>query len=243
MAEEDDVVSDSDTFEFDFGKYTVISLVGKMGSGKTEAIKSLVYAGFKAGIWKYCVVFCPTKWTGSYDWLPEEARFQFKGKGERVLSIFDKIGKYRAKCAKEGKTPKMIRGCLILDDCAGLSQRLFYQPRWLSAFVTCRHHGPLDIINAVQYFTSLPPAIRNLTTHAILFNTSGYNVVKALYVNFGGGFRTFDEFREAFMRMTAEDHSAMIYVAGQKTVEDSYFGFRFAMAPPFKLSFKLPVSI
>ena len=57
--------------EFDFGKYTVVSLVGKMGSGKTEAIKSLVYAGTKAGVWKYAVVFCPTKWTGSYDWLPE----------------------------------------------------------------------------------------------------------------------------------------------------------------------------
>ena len=229
--------------EFDFGKYTVVSLVGKMGSGKTEAIKSLVYAGTKAGVWKYAVVFCPTKWTGSYDWLPEHARFKFTGKGEKVLSIFEKISAYRAKCAKEGKTPNMVRGVLILDDCAGLSQRLFYQPRWLSAFVTCRHHGPLDIINAVQYFTSLPPAIRNLTTHAILFNTMGYNVVKALYVNFGGGYRNFDEFREAFMQMTAEDHMAMIYVAGKKTTEESYFGFRFEMAPEFKLEYKLPFEL
>ena len=43
--------------------------------------------------------------------------------------------------------------------------------------------------------------------------------------------------------MTAEDHMAMVYIAGKKTLDESYFGFKFAMAPPFRLNYKLPFSL
>ena len=56
--------------------------VAPMGSGKTEAIKSLIHSAAKSGVYKWFLVMSPTRLSGEWDCLPDEA----------VVSVFAREG-------------------------------------------------------------------------------------------------------------------------------------------------------
>ena len=94
----------------DYGKICCQYFVAPMGSGKTEAIKSLIHSAAKTGIYKWFLVMSPTRLSGEWDCLPDEAVVSFSP--EKLISVYRQIRKYREKCHKEGKKAIKSKPCV-----------------------------------------------------------------------------------------------------------------------------------
>ena len=85
----------------DYGKICCQYFVAPMGSGKTEAIKSLIHSAAQTGIYKWFLVMSPTRLSGEWDCLPDEAVVSFSP--EKMQCNY----RLWCKCPEKGKVNKI----------------------------------------------------------------------------------------------------------------------------------------
>ena len=234
----------------DYGKICCQYFVAPMGSGKTEAIKSLIHSAAKTGIYKWFLVMSPTRLSGEWDCLPDEAVVSFSP--EKMISIYRQIRKYREKCHKEGKKAIKKRGCVILDDCIGSAQKLWHyagkkggdpEDNFLNCFIQTRHSA-IDIWISSQTYCGAVPSVRNLMNYVWIWNSTNPSVTKPLHAFVGGRCDSHRHFVKVLNEATQHDDYAVLVVKPQaKTFEGTYTSFVPEMVKPFKLKFKLPFKV
>ena len=153
--------------QIDYGKICCMYFVAPMGSGKTEALKNLIRSSAEKGIYSWFLVLTPTRLSGEWDFLPKEAVVSFSP--EKVIDVYRQIRKYRMKCHEEGKPAHLSRGCILMDDCIGSAQRLWYytdkkggdsEDNFVNCWIQTRH-SKVDIWVTSQHYAAptSPPSI------------------------------------------------------------------------------------
>lgn len=242
MSEEEDQPPGKGGWALDWGRLGVVYLLGKMGCGKSTAIEAIVRQSAATKTHSWVVCFSPTTHGNSFGFLPDEAIHAFSV--EKFLGIYRQIAAYKDRCKAEKKKPKLSRGLIILSDCVGLNSRLMFQPEFVNAFISSRHYGPIDLIIDSQVYTGVPPTVRNLASHVLIWRTRGTAQTKQLHTFAGGGCENHKEFKKLLDVATEEPHSCLVYTAAADTREEMYQSFTFQYPiPPFKLRFKLPFTI
>jgi hypothetical protein len=200
----------------------VIAISGPKGSGKTSMIAHIVYTLAKLNRIHYFKVFCPTLYNHSYDFIPEEHRHCEYNEPAIIELLDDQIFLQ----TKGVSRPAM----LILDDCIGTTE--FKSKIWDRIATTCRHPN-LTVIVVTQYFTRLPPILRNNADTVLILRTIAQNDLKALYETCGTWkFRTLREFELFVLDNTKEFKCIFI-----KTGKSIQIGRAPAKIPKFKIKY------
>lgn len=194
----------------------VILLCGRQGSGKTNAVRHcLMKHSVDLKVYEVILVFTQTKFDGEYDFVPDN--MVVEGYNELVLRKFLKtMSKYKDK--SKGKTPP--RNAVVFDDLIGLLQK--QDPFLVNFFGTLRHFSS-DVYLPVQHLnTGSSTILRNITTHAVMFNSKQLNTVKSLFENFGLLFDNVNDFKELFFRITSQPYTAMLYLSNEDDLHKNY---------------------
>jgi hypothetical protein len=94
-------------------KPAIYLFIGKPASGKSYALKSLMFDFQKAKYFKFILAFVRTKFNHGYDWLPDEY-VDDKYSDQKLLTHIEKLRAYRKKSGKECPP-----NALIFDDLLG----------------------------------------------------------------------------------------------------------------------------
>lgn len=94
-------------------KPAIYLFIGKPASGKSFALKSLMFDFQKAKYFKFILAFCRTKFNHGYDWLPDEY-VDDKYSDDKLLTHIEKLRAFRKKSGKECPP-----NALIFDDLLG----------------------------------------------------------------------------------------------------------------------------
>ena len=164
-------------------------LVAKRRSGKSVAIKELIYhfdvnCGIKAG-----VICSHSEEVDPYysKFFPDTFIFDDCAKMLRkVIERQDKIKSENKKLEKEGKPKKDDRILVVLDDVID-DPTITKNKDFDTIMYNGRHHG-ITLIIAVQYIMALPPRARNNFDYIFLFANDIVAEVKKMYEAFAGMF-------------------------------------------------------
>ena len=219
--------------EIDFhSRPLLIQLYGKQGSGKSCLCKALLYAAAKQEVYDWVIVFTATSWNDFYtSFLPEHAVRTFSPK--KFYAIFDKIQRFK----KDNPKKKLSRGCVVLDDVMGQTQKLIYDPRFTNILATYRHHN-VDLWSTQQYIVGASPMMRSMLDYAFLFRATDEQSIKALHRMAGGLYPNSKEFKRALLDATSEKYTSLVFRNGQNTIAESYSRFKADEPPSFMLKFK-----
>ena len=150
----------------------VILLCGKQGSGKTNAVRHLLLKHtVDLKIYDVILVFTQTKFDGEYDFLPDN--MVVEGYNEQILQSFLQLLSSQIDKKKGTTAP---RNAIVFDDLIGLLSK--HDPFLINFFGTLRHFSS-DVYLPVQHLnTGSSTILRNITTHAILFNSKQFGFIK-----------------------------------------------------------------
>ena len=152
---------------------------------------------------------------------------------DAFYSIFTKIQRFK----KDNPKKKLSRGCVVLDDVMGQTQKLIYDPRFTNILATYRHHN-VDLWSTQQYIVGASPMMRSMLDWAFVFRATDEQSIKALHRMAGGLYANSREFKKALLEATRQKHTALVFRNGQNTVEESYSRFKCTEPPNFMLQFK-----
>jgi hypothetical protein len=210
-------------------------IVGKGGSGKSTFIKWFIADRVENAGWKFGLVFCSTKFNKMYNFLPDDKVIE--GYDEDILKKYvNNLKKIAEKIGNENLPESFI----IFDDLVGILEN---NTDWWTNFVTISRHLHINLILSVQYLTgrkAITPVMREQTTHAIMFKSKTNNTIENLYKNYGQLFDTMHEFKDFFWSMTAEKHTALLFIQSGDDKDDSYYSIKSPdpqTLPPFKMKF------
>ena len=204
--------------ELDFTTPQISVFVGKPKSGKSWALRwCILKQTADKRHFKWGIVFTRTKFNGDYDYLPDD--YVYEDYDPLILQQYlDGIKKL------ETIEPSFI----IFDDIQGV---LNGNDPVLTSLNACHRHYKISVFYCFQYIygRGSTPVLRECCTLAFLFNSKGNRTLQALYENFGQLFDSFQEFKEYFLAITKEKHTAMLYIQDIDEKENNYMLFR---APP-----------
>jgi hypothetical protein len=211
-------------------KPAIYLFIGKPASGKSYALKSLMFDFQKAKYFKFILAFCRTKFNHGYDWLPDEY-VDDKYSDQKLLTHIEKLRAYRKKSGKECPP-----NALIFDDLLGT-----VDSDQMSNFLCSYRHTNTSIFLTSQYLMSktTSTALREMVNYAFLWNSKFQNSLKA-YEAFGTLYSDKKEFFEDFQRITSEKYTCMVYDANEDDKELNYIPFKFPEhVPEFTLKYKI----
>ena len=206
--------------------------VGEPSSGKSFAVKDILYRYLKDSYYKFGIVVSPTaNFSGDFDFLPPTSIWP-KYDEARVLKYVSKLADYRKQHNNELPPPSF----LLFDDCLG--QINFYSPEF-SNFLACFRHYNISIYFVSQYLSGFGSStlLREITTGAFIFPTQFENSLKVLYKAFGGILGDYDEFKALIQRIGEQEHHCVLYIANQKSKETTYYDFIASKVPEFHVNF------
>jgi hypothetical protein len=206
--------------------------VGKPSSGKSFAVKNILYRYLKEGYYKFGIVVSPTaNFSGDFDFLPQSSIWS-KYDEARVLKYVGKLAEYRQQHNNQLPPPSF----LLFDDCLG--QINFYSPEF-SNFLACFRHYNLSIYFVSQYLSGFGSStlLREITTASFIFQTQFENSLKVLYKAFGGILGDYDSFKDLIQKIGERKHHCVLYIANQNTKETTYYDFIASPVPDFKVNF------
>ena len=204
----------------------IIFLCGTRGSGKTVAIRYILYKNMKR--LNFGLVFSGTAFNRkNYDYI--DKKYIINGFNEQIFENYlQGLEKY---ANKYGKCPFNF---LVFDDLLGVLTNM--TPRFKQFLGNSRHYNTL-ILFATQYLRSKIPVLRELTDYGLFFHSNRHDTIKALYEEFGTMFESYDDFKEHFFKVTDEKYCAMFYDR-EKKLNDNYLCFKAPNVENIKVKMK-----
>lgn len=216
--------------KLDFSRGRIFCLIGKQGSGKSYALKSLIKQCSEDGIFAFGHCWCSTAFTNDYDFLPKES-VDDKYSEEALERYINKLREWMENNPDKDLPPSFI----IFDDLLG---KINMYTGFFTNLVACYRHFNISIFITSQYINKLGTLLREMTDYGFLFKSRFRNTKESLYNAFGQQLKNQEEFNYYLEEATKEKHSCLLYVADKNTVEEAYSSF---MAPsddkPFKLKY------
>lgn len=162
------------------------------GMGKSHMIKFVIETLYAKKALKYGIVLCAdtTKADGSYNYIPSD--YVHIEEYERAAKSLINL---QNKALKSGPAPPAF---IVLDDVTGAN---FSRPVWLKLFTTFRHLN-ITILFSVHRIGTVSTTVRDVATHAVIFAQKNYEVLRALWKQYGMSFGKFSEFREYISKHT-----------------------------------------
>lgn len=188
---------------------TLIS--AKPRSGKTQFIKYMICTLFMERKIKYGLVFCPTLFNGSYNFIPEQ--FTYSMYDERIIKNLMRLQvRQIIEKGKDNVEPAFI----VLDDCIGSIN--FDSPLFQKLISRYRHYN-ITIFIATQYLFKIPPLIRDCTTYFICFNQTTKKSIDAIHETFMQDFNYKTCYQ--FIKKNTKDYH-FIVVDNEEAEENKY---------------------
>jgi hypothetical protein len=199
-----------------------ILLVGKPKRGKTNSIRFIIQkhsldkfkgsAKFQMGI-----VFTRTKFNQDYSFLPDET--VFNGYDEDILRKY--LETLENHISEGNEAPANF---VIFDDLIGLLSK---NDPFLTNFLGTHRHTNTTIFLATQHLkTGASTTLREVCTHAIIFNSKTWNTITSLYENFGTLFPKLEQFKHTMQDITKEQYTAMLYLSDEDNIANNYLQFK-----------------
>lgn len=212
-------------------KFPLIYLfVGKPASGKSVAIKNLIYNYSKLGYFKFILAVVPSKFNSGYEYLPD--KYVIENYDEKYLqNYFNKLRDFKK---KNGFIPE---NALILDDILGSIN--LYSPFWQHFFSTYRHYKTTVIFGS-QTITgkgAISTLLRQVCNICCMYRNVFQDNIEQLYKAFGGLMEDYDEFKNTFLSITSERYHSLMFVNDKDSKENTYYDYISDVAPNFKLNY------
>ena len=202
--------------------YACILLLGSPKKGKTNACRYLLMKNslenFRgAAKYEFGLVFSGSAWDGEYDFLPQD--YVYDHYDEQVLRQYTEgLEKMR----NEGK--RIPRNFVVLDDLVGLLNK--NDPFLINWITKIRHYRTHCYLTAQHLKTGANTTLREVCTHAFMFNSKAFNTLQSLYENFGQMWENFQQFKDVFLKTTSEPYTAMLYLQDQDDIRKNYLQFK-----------------
>ena len=158
------------------GKAKCLVLVGACGKGKSNSMRYILLKNMvDRKYFKFGLVFTKTKFSNEYNFLPD--KYIIDGYSEEVLSKYlDKLRKYKK---KHKKVPPNF---VIFEDLIGLIRK---QDPFLISFMGSHRHTNTMCGFLFQHLnTGASTLLREITTHAICFNSKQMNTMDSIWMNY-----------------------------------------------------------
>ncbi len=209
-----------------FDKTPNITLIDSPpASGKTNLVKYILQDLFKSDKLKYGIVFCPTNFNGSYDFLNKKWVYGVYEESALVNLINLQISQIK-ECGKA--KPAFI----IWDDCIGTID--FNSQILKKLFTTYRHYN-LQLIFTTQYIYCVPPVLRSCTTYFITFNQQQKRSLQAIYETFMSDKDSYDECKN-FIAQHCQNYN-FVLINTQKSKESKYKICRVPLMGEFRINY------
>jgi hypothetical protein len=224
---------------------SVIVLIGKPRSGKSYAVKSLLYQYAKhfsterknRGHFAFGLAISKTAFTGAYNYIPEAYVWDSYDEGKLKLYL-DSLEALRNFSTKDGKVEdKLQPNFLLIDDMMGL---LNTRDSLLVNLITCHRHYKMTIFITSQYMVgNCSTLLRECSTHAFVWPLKAKNSLEATYEAFGFKLENVKQWSTLLEKATSKEHSCLVFVDGHKEISDSYYAFKALPLPdkPFKFKY------
>lgn len=207
---------------------SLILCIGSSKSGKSHLIKNLIYDNTidKEDGFKFGLVFTKTKFTGSYNFLPDDyviENFDIKILNHYLDLIVESYQK------RKNKKHGIPHSFIIFDDiCSLLPQK---DKEFQNILSTSRHYN-VTLIFSVQYIHQASTLVREQSDYMYVFHQEKKKSIDALYEIIGSSFRTVKEFEEFLVNSTKERYYCLLYDKNELDFEKKYSRYR----APEKLS-------
>jgi hypothetical protein len=206
--------------------------IGKPKSGKSFAVKYMLYQYLKAKYFANGIIISPTaRMSGDFDFMPDDCIWD-KYNLEQILARVGKLEAYRKNNGNKLPPPSFI----VFDDCLGNINH--YHPDWQNFLIKYRHYN-ISLYFVSQYLGGFGSSttLREMTTGAFIFNSIFETSLKTLYKGFGGVCENYKEFVALVHRVGTQKYHCVLYVANQNSKEDSYIDFVADETPKFAVKF------
>lgn len=198
-----------DNFDLPVDKPKIFLFVGKPASGKSFAMKSILYDYLKTGFFKFGYAFVATKFNHDYDFLPD------KLVNENYSD--QNLQKYINHLKKHLETHRTIPpNFLILDDLLGKIN--FYDPGIQHFLSTFRHTNTYIFLSSQYLGAGSSTALREYANYVFMWKSQSFNSIDMLYNSFGKFansnhgkiFENRDHFVEVLNDATSEEHRCLL---------------------------------
>jgi hypothetical protein len=218
----------------------IFFFAGKPKSGKSVALRSILYSYFKRKHFAFGYAFVSTKFNNDYSFLPDHL-VDDKYSDAKFFAYFQHLEKERAKL-KNGE--KLKPNFLVLDDLLG--QVGFYKPEILQCFIKYRHTETYVFLTAqcVQGRGS-STLLREEANMIFLWRMNTASAVQVCYDAFGKyadtqqgkTFLNENDFVRTILDATAEPYRCLLVQSfpGEKCARFS--NFKATPPPPFVVKF------
>lgn len=204
--------------------------VGKCASGKSVAIKNLIYNYAKLSYFKFGIAIVPSKFNSGYDYLPD--KYVIESYDENYLkNYFNKLREFKK---KSGMIPSNF---LILDDILGSIN--LYSSWWQHFFSTYRHYN-CTVIFGSQSITgkgAISTLLRQVCNVCVMYRNVFHDNIEQLYKAFGALMEDQNEFEKVFLNVTKTKYHALLFANDRDSKETSYYDYISEVAPDFKLNY------
>lgn len=222
------------TIELPTKEPIITTLVGVCKSGKSYAVKSFIYNLTKSGMCKFGLCLTGSKFTGGYDYLPDEWVWgldQLEGK-----KFDEKFGLYLKKLESiKKKTGNIPRNFIIFDDVVGGIN--MYNKKFSKFLSTFRHYNSYVFV-ATQSISvgATSTLLRSLSEWVIIFTRTSErkSLLKALYENWGTAAGEYEDFIELLKQITDQKYHALLFKAMEEP-DQQYYKFKAPETPEFKI--------
>ena len=215
-----------------------ISFIGQSLSGKSYMLQYILSAAYSQGVFEAGICFCPTAFTGNYDYLPKEAVFA-KYDPNILRQYMDKIIKI-----KESKNNKEFGNFVIFDDIIG---SLPHSDETLDEFLTTYRHYNSTVFIASQYVHKIPVLTRSQSNLVYYFAQEQKRANDAMFESWGDIFETANDFKHymnEICHVKGDKYNCAVFEQN-KDVDHGETRWSRVKAPPkpnpeYKIVFKKP---
>jgi len=208
----------------------IFLFVGKTASGKSVAIKNLIYNYSKLSYFKFILAIVPSKFNSGYDYLTD--KYVIESYDENYLkNYFNKLKEFKK---KSGFIPE---NALILDDVMGAIN--LYSPFWQHFISTYRHYN-CTIIFGTQSLTGkggVSTLLRQCCNVCVMYRNVFHDNIENLYKAVGGLMDNYEEFEKTFLSVTSTKYHALMFCNDRESKEETYYDYISEVAPDFKLNY------
>lgn len=194
---------------------SLILFAASSRSGKSHLIKHLLMDMLSTKQVKFGLVFCATKFNGSYDFI--EDKYVIGGYNEQTLRQY--IEKLKEFQSKNGYFPNNF---LVFDDLIGLIKNTPYLDNILSTY---RHYN-ITLFVTTQYINKISPLFREQATYCFMFKQHTKRSIEALFESYGQ--QMFDKYVEwkKYLDAFTPQYHALMYDSTKDSMDERFIVYK-----------------